>query len=305
MTATSEGDSGAPSGGGNASEDDWRKILHSRPVQSEKTGVYDPRNTLNDLTGKQWKFSTRSVITKQYPPDLQFQLRSKHGGQKPPRLCADLIETFTKRGELVLDPFAGVGGTLLGASLCGRRAVGIDINSKWVQIYKEVCRLENIKEQVISVGDSRKLLVDEGRFETRSVDFILTDVPYWNMHKVKQTRAKSYGRSRLSRFDEEPTKSKDDWLEDMCLVFSQCQRILKKGKYMAVFIGDMYHGSQYYMLHADLAKVISDRDIDRTRLVLKANLIWYDVSKKLHIFGYPKVFIPSLIHQDILVFRKE
>jgi hypothetical protein len=34
-------------------------------------------------------------------------------------------------------------------------------------------------------------------------------------------------------------------------------------------------------------------------------LIWYDVSKSLHIYGYQYEYIPSMIHQNILVFRKE
>jgi hypothetical protein len=34
-------------------------------------------------------------------------------------------------------------------------------------------------------------------------------------------------------------------------------------------------------------------------------MVWYDVSKKLHLYGYQYSYIPSLIHQNILVFRKE
>ena len=44
-------------------------------------------------------------------------VRKAHGANKPPRLMARLIEFFTRSGELVLDPFAGVGGTLLGAAI--------------------------------------------------------------------------------------------------------------------------------------------------------------------------------------------
>ena len=40
-------------------------------------------------------------------------------------------------------------------------------------------------------------------------------------------------------------------------------------------------------------------------LVWKASLVWYDVSKKLHLYGYQYSYIPSLIHQNVLVFRKE
>ena len=88
--------------------------------QGNSRGYYSPLNKLNDLTGKEWLFWTRSVISKVYPSNLQHKLRSVHGGQKPPALCADLIKIFTKQGQHVLDPFMGVGGVLLGAALTSR-----------------------------------------------------------------------------------------------------------------------------------------------------------------------------------------
>ena len=111
------------------------------------SNIYNEKNKLNNLTGSEWKFSTKSVINKVYPINMQHKLRSEHGGQKPPELCADLIKIFTKENQLVLDPFMGVGGTLLGASLVNRKAVGIDLNSRWIEIYKEVCKLEKMEEQ--------------------------------------------------------------------------------------------------------------------------------------------------------------
>jgi hypothetical protein len=70
--------------------------------------------------------------------------------------------------------------------------------------------------------------------------------------------------------------------------------------YAAVFIGDMYRDSAYRFLTADLARALSGTD-----LVLKANLVWYDPAKDLHVFGYPYAFVPSIVHQNVLVFRKE
>ena len=160
--------------------------------------VVDPRNSLNDLNGAEWKFSTKSVISKSFPINMQHKLRSQHGGQKPPDLCADLIKTFTKSGQLVLDPLAGVGGTLLAASLCNREAIGIEINPEWEKIYKQVCELENLKEHKMIVGDAREELT---KLPKGSVDFILTDVPYWNMDKVSQTRSKSARKSKLSKYN--------------------------------------------------------------------------------------------------------
>ena len=268
-------------------------------------GFYSEKNRLNDLTGKEWQYWSKSVINKSYPVNFQHKLRNQHGGQKPPQLCADLIQAFTKKDMSVLDPFAGVGGTLLGASLCGRKAVGIEINKKWVDVYNQVCKLENLEPQNMRVGDSKKLLSKEKK---ESFDFILTDVPYWNMDKVSQSNgkfkkadqeAKEKIKSNLSRFNNEVSQTKSEWLSDMENIFSLSWPLLKNNGYMAVFIGDMYRNRKYHFLSSDLANVI-----EKIGFTPKANLIWYDVSNKLQIYGYLYEFIPSMIHQNILIFKK-
>jgi DNA modification methylase len=266
-------------------------------VNLGERGLYHKNNKLNDLTGKEWKFATRSVITKVYPINMQHNLRKQHGAQKPPELCRDLIKIFTKEGAIVLDPLAGVGGTLLGASLSNRKAVGIEINPKWVEIYKKVCKLENIQEQKIIMGNCK---FEMKKFPDNFFDFILTDVPYWHMDKLEKTRSKKIKQSNLSQFNEFPIQTKEEWLAEMKEIFKECQRVLKNKKYIAIFVGDMYRGNEYHILSAELANAIKNPN-----LILKANLIWYDVSKTLHVYGYPTTFIPSMVHQNILILRKE
>jgi adenine-specific DNA methylase/DNA modification methylase len=276
--------------------------------RGQSRGFYSPRNRLNDLTGKEWVYWSKSVINKPYPPNLQHRLRSSHGGQKPPDLCGDLIEAFTKRGQWVLDPFAGVGGTLLGAALRDRSAVGIEINPQWIRIYREVCALEKIPEQRMICGDSRIVLEELGG-EGRVFDLVLTDVPYWGMDRARRSRgsykrvgeqSKEARRSKLSAFNQTGYRSKEQWLDLMARIFASASSLLKGRGYLVVFIGDMYSGGRYHFLSSDLARVLTE-----LALVPKANLIWYDVSKSLHIYGYQYEFIPSMIHQNILVFRKE
>jgi DNA modification methylase len=268
-------------------------------------GFYSKKNRLNDLTGKEWQYWSKSVINKNYPINFQHKLRNQHGGQKPPQLCSDLIQVFTKKGMSVLDPFAGVGGTLLGASLCDRKAVGIEINKKWVDVYNQVCELENLEPQDMRVGDSKELLKKE---KEASFDFILTDVPYWNMDKVSRSNGKfkktgqegkEKNKSNLSRFNYEVNQTKGEWLNDMEYIFSLCLPLLKNNGYLAIFIGDMYRNGKYHFLSSDLASVI-----EKIGFTPKANLIWYDVSNKLQIYGYLYDFIPSMIHQNILIFKK-
>jgi hypothetical protein len=63
----------------------------------------------------------------------------------------------------------------------------------------------------------------------------------------------------------------------------------------------MYRGQEYHFLAGELAQTISSIG----GYLLKSDIIWHDDSKMLHIYGYPFAYIPSVIHQHILIFRKE
>ncbi|MGQ3413586.1 DNA methyltransferase [Natrinema sp. LN54] len=316
---------------------------HQRYVEGR--GVYDERNRVNDLTGKEWKYATKSVIAESYPPAVQHDLRSEHGGQKPPRLCADLIDRFSKAGDTVLDPFAGVGGTLLGASFCEhegtglREAIGFERTERWIEIYREVLAEENderrargeppLAEQELRHGDCADLIED---VPDDSVDLLLTDVPYWHMDELEQTRNERETReSKLGSFDgaaatagggtgdavtdaddavdrdfetddgPDERQTKEAWLDDMAAKFDRFTEAVAQDGHVVVFIGDMYREQSYEFLSADLARAIEST----APLSLAANLIWYDPTKDLHVYGYPFSFVPSMVHQNVLVFRLE
>lgn len=55
----------------------------------------------------------------------------KHPTQKPQQLLTELIGLLTNPGDTVIDPFMGSGATILTARALGRKAVGIEIDSKW------------------------------------------------------------------------------------------------------------------------------------------------------------------------------
>src|SRR3990172_3250636 len=128
-------------------------------IDMGERGTYDTRNLLNELSGKEWVFFLNSILVKAYPPvadQCGFDLRKIHPCPKPPLLMRDIILFFTKREQWILDPFAGVGGTLLGASLCDppRNAVGIDLNAAYASAYEDVCKSEDLKRQRMLCGDA-------------------------------------------------------------------------------------------------------------------------------------------------------
>ena len=57
-----------------------------------------------------------------------------HPTQKPLRLIAELVRLFSDAGELVLDPYAGSGTTLVAAKRLRCKAIGIELNEEYCEL---------------------------------------------------------------------------------------------------------------------------------------------------------------------------
>lgn len=60
-----------------------------------------------------------------------------HPTQKPVYLLRKLIEIFTDPGDVVIDPCAGSGSTLVAARECGRNSYGFEVDKKFYQLAQE------------------------------------------------------------------------------------------------------------------------------------------------------------------------
>ncbi len=269
-----------------------------------------PKNSLNDLSGEEWLYFTKSVITTAYPSEYGHQLRKAHGANKPPQLMKLLIEFFTKAGGRVLDPFAGVGGTLIGAALCQspRECVGVEINPRWIDVYRQVIARSQgaLAAYPMIQGDS---LEELGKMEEASFDFIATDPPY-NLHLERTMCDGRYDESFANRRTDYDMRSDDPrdlanlgsyeaYLDAMERLFAQCRRVLKPGRYMAVIVRNAYQKGEYIFTHADLAgraKVAG--------LVPKGEKVWYQAGTRLRPYGYPYGYVPNIAHQHIVILQR-
>lgn len=293
-----------------------------------------PANTLNELTGEEWLYFTKSLLTTAYPSELGHAARKAHGANKPPRLMARLIEFFSRTGDLVLDPFAGVGGTLLGAAIARgpRRALGIELAPRWVQVYHEVVRdlcaeRDGLGPALADLGSADpggRRRFDPAGLEMRignaltmlqtlqesSVDLVATDPPYnlqLPMTMAGGALAEAHANRRtdyamVTDSDDDLANAADypEFLDRMEAVFAELHRVLRDGRYGVVIVRDAYQGGRYLFTGSDLAGRAAD-----VGFIPKGDLIWYQAGSRLRPYGYPRTFVPNIVHQHILVLRKE
>jgi len=67
------------------------------------------------------------------PPSREEKHFGKHPTQKPTELLTRILLASSDEDDLVLDPFMGSGTTLVAAKRNNRRAIGIEIEAKYVQ----------------------------------------------------------------------------------------------------------------------------------------------------------------------------
>lgn len=150
----------------------------------------------------------------------------KWRGNWSPYIPRNVILRYSKEGDLVLDQFAGGGTTLVEAKLLNRNAIGIDVNDAALRRCREKLDFETkCKAGHISLikGDARDLSI----LSDSSVDLICTHPPYAGIIKYSEDLEED-----LSRLD------MDSFFLEMKKVARESYRVLKKGKYCAVLMGD-------------------------------------------------------------------
>jgi DNA modification methylase len=89
-------------------------------------GAYDLSNPLNEMTGKEWvKFSCSWFIFNALQKDLKEEREispntQDHPATFSPTMIEGFVQFFTKKGENVLDPFCGIGSTMVACKRTGR-----------------------------------------------------------------------------------------------------------------------------------------------------------------------------------------
>ena len=107
-------------------------VAEGRIIQTKPGTVPRYKRYLDEMPG----LSIGDVWTDIPPINSQAQERLGYPTQKPEALLDRIIETSSKRGDVVLDPFCGCGTTIASAQRLGRAWIGIDITHLAIGLIK-------------------------------------------------------------------------------------------------------------------------------------------------------------------------
>ena len=86
-----------------------------------------------------------------------------HPTQKPIKLLEKLIKIFTDEGDVVIDPVAGSGSTLIAANNLKRKAYGFEIKKDFYKVaYENYERIKLINKEINEMGYAKTEIKKEG-----------------------------------------------------------------------------------------------------------------------------------------------
>ena len=266
---------------------------------------------MNDLNGSEWlknSFTIWRDIRK-----TKEENKLKHPAMFPEMLATRLIECYTKeinddkKRSVILDPFSGIGSTVIAALRLGRDSVGIELAKPFIATTKNRLKyvqttLENseIKSKPILINDRAENI--HKHLKNNSVDFCVTSPPYWDILNQKRTAdkktAQNYGNNK---HDLGNIKEYEKFLDGLETVFSGVFDVLKPSSRCAVVVMDIRKKSKFYPLHIDITSRMQKIGFELDEYVIWDRQHEYNFMTTL---GYPYVFRFNKVHEFICIFKK-
>ena len=182
---------------------------------------------------------------------------AKWRGNWSPYIPRNVILRYSKEGELVLDQFAGGGTTLVEAKLLNRDIIGVDVNDIALERCREKVSFEHegaTGKVYIQKGDARNL----DFIQNESIDLICTHPPYADIIHYSEDIAEDLSLLKIK-----------DFLKEMEKVASESYRVLKKGKFCAVLMGDTRKKGCMIPMSFDVMKIFQDAGFTLKELIIK------------------------------------
>ena len=197
----------------------------------------------NDLDLKNWQeldINTDSlwIISQR---DKSGKHKNVYHGNFIPQIPNQLIQRYTKKDDIVLEPFMGSGTTLFECEKLNRKYIGFDINPTMLD-YVNNSMIDSSFENNFYINYCNSLDSFEvnqniekanEKFNTKSVQFVLMHPPYMDIVKFTDNE------NDMSKID-----NIKEFVQKFKIVCENSLKYLDKDRYFAVVIGDVYKNSE-------------------------------------------------------------
>ena len=257
-----------------------------------------PSNHINCLDAKSWMKSQVAVWEFSYE---KRDIRDKdiHPAVFPVGLPSKCIQLFTHKGELVLDPFAGIGTTLIAAKDLERNAVGFDLGKRYINFTKERLSQSTVlsKTQQMAICDDSMNIANY--LNENSVSLSITSPPYANMlnrpRKNKSLRGdlrnnKHY--EKIQQYSKDPrdlgTMEPKKFAETLGEIYKGILPLHKPGAHCVINITDLWWENKRIPLH-----LYTIEAMEKAGYRLRNTIIWdrRNLVNGAGIFGWPSNYI--------------
>ncbi|MCE7734447.1 MAG: methyltransferase domain-containing protein [Candidatus Heimdallarchaeota archaeon] len=189
------------------------------------------------------------------------------------------VENYSSELELVFDPFAGYGTTLIVAERMNRNAVGIEISQKKVEFIKSELK----DNTLIKCGDSTKI----ESYKLPKFDLMITSPPYMNNSETT---------SPLDGY--KATTNYQSYLDNIERIFHSIEKLMKPTSYCLVEVANLksMKDETITTLAWDIAKRIG-----RVMKMEKEVIIQWINQENV---GAESVYGYGYDHSYLLIFRK-
>lgn len=266
-------------------------------------------NKLNDLDAKTWLKFQKSWFVHNPPPRKQGVLA--HPAKFPETLAQEFIEFFTKRGEVVLDPMAGTGSTLVAALRAGRHSYGIELSPRYALMAQQALQAERSSWGAdVAELHSEVICADAARaneLQLPKTHYVLTSPPYWDMlhsdgSKTQKARRSSPDLDVVYSSDAEDLGNIHDYgafLERLVGIYAGLKPILHERAYLTIIVKNVKKGGRVFPLAWDLGHELS------RVYSLKDEKLWCQDNQRLSPFGLGSAWVSNTFHHYCLQFRND
>ena len=253
---------------------------------------------LSCIEARDWMKNQIGVWQFMYEP-RDIRDKSVHPAVFPIAMAKRVIEQFTHRGELVLDPFAGSGTTLLAAQDLDRNALGFDLKQEYVDLSNSRVSEPPADchcKQVAFCDDARNIA---NRVAPGTVKLVFTSPPYANILNRERKNKSRRGDLReneqfgkVEQYSQDPRDlgilDADSFEKQISDIFRDMMPVFQEKAHILINITDAWIDGKRMPLHINIINAMCTAGYE-----FRNTIIWdrRNLVNKIGIFGWPSSYI--------------